>query len=56
VKQLEAAKADAERRKQEKSLKAAAQKLQKAAATQAAKEQKALAALPEHCSEGGDRG
>jgi hypothetical protein len=46
LKQLEAGKADAERRKEEKALKAEAQKLQKAAAAQAAKEQKALAARP----------
>jgi hypothetical protein len=46
LKQLEAGKADAERRKEEKALKAEAQKLQKAAAAQAAKEQKALATRP----------
>jgi hypothetical protein len=44
LKQLEVGKAEAERRKEEKALKAEAQKLQKAAAAQTAKELRALAA------------
>jgi hypothetical protein len=46
LKQLEVGKADAERRKEEKPLKAEAQKLQKAAAAQTAKELRAFAARP----------
>jgi hypothetical protein len=46
LKQLEVGKADAERRKEEKALKAEAQKLQKAAAAQTAKELRALASHP----------
>jgi hypothetical protein len=46
LKQLEVGSADADRRKEEKALKAKAQKLQKAAAAQTTKELRALAARP----------